>query len=65
MSWPKVVSCSPRFTAIFVLSFGSGRSASAQPLYSRAISSADGCLGIAYGQVSFRIGSGNAPPSFA
>ena len=34
-------------------------------MYSRAISSADGFLAIAYGQVSFKIGSGNAPPSFA
>src|SRR5512146_651778 len=46
-----------------VLSFGSVRSASALPLYSIANSSGEGACGILYGQVRFRIGSGNAPPS--
>src|SRR5262249_22575179 len=38
---------------------------SARPLYSIAISSAEGADGILYGQASLRTGSGNAPPSLA
>src|SRR5512144_505296 len=43
---PKVASCSPSLARTLPASFGSGTSASAEPLSSLASSSAEGALGI-------------------
>ena len=57
--------CSPALTSTLAASFGSVTSASARPLYSIISSSGEGLLGMRYAQVSFWIGSANAPPSLA
>src|SRR5215470_13325732 len=54
----KAASCSPALRVTLVGSFGSTRSLSALPEYSRASSSGWGLFGCAYGQVRFKIGSG-------
>src|SRR6202011_5223289 len=58
----KPASCSPALRVTLVGSFGSTRSFSALPEYSRASSSGLGLLGCAYGHDRFTIGSGKAPP---
>src|SRR6202521_4115601 len=62
----KPSSWSPAFASsvCFFGSFGSRTSASALPLNSLASSSGEGASAIRWFQVSPRIGSGNAPPSF-
>src|SRR5574341_2482904 len=62
--WAKVASCSPSRARNLPFSFGSGTSARAEPLSSRASSSGEGSAAILYGQLSLRTGSGRAPPSF-
>src|SRR5437867_10134180 len=63
-SWPKPSSCWPAVFKTFVLSLGSGMSASAFPLISFKTSDRSGLIGLVYAQEAFKTGSGSAPPSF-
>src|SRR5256714_15250270 len=63
-SWAKPSSCCPAVFNVFVLSLGSGMSASALPFISFRTSERSGLSGFAYAHETFITASGSAPPSF-